>query len=137
MTTVSFWSPFIRSGTQSLLFHGTNRACLLGENDQNVLLCGLPKCSLCTILRESFDVNKCGEYLGFISSHHSYSCHETGRKHKFSRLVITSNLSLVSFTQPQPPHFLLQGSELAYIPQLAPPVNLFKFPSEIPLLIHL
>ncbi|KAI0925692.1 hypothetical protein AcV5_008363 [Taiwanofungus camphoratus] len=52
---------------EHFLFHGTNRACLLGETSQNVVLCNLPECYLCAILRESFDVERCGY------------------KHKFSR----------------------------------------------------
>jgi len=59
-STTSFWSPFVGAGAESLLFHGTNRACLLGENPKNVLLCKLSGCSLCTIIRESYDLNKCG-----------------------------------------------------------------------------
>ncbi|KAH7913781.1 ADP-ribosylation [Hygrophoropsis aurantiaca] len=49
-----------RSGNEKLLFHGTNRACLLGEKPNNVLLCGLRECYLCSILRTSFDITKCG-----------------------------------------------------------------------------
>ncbi|OJA08490.1 hypothetical protein AZE42_02844 [Rhizopogon vesiculosus] len=48
------------TGNEKLLFHGTNRACLLGESSSNVLLCGLKECYLCSILRASFDVKKCG-----------------------------------------------------------------------------
>jgi len=59
-----YWSPFIRKGAQSLLFHGTNRACLLGENSNHMSLCNLSKCSLCSIIRRSFDISKCG------SKHH-------------------------------------------------------------------
>ncbi|KAH7925823.1 ADP-ribosylation [Leucogyrophana mollusca] len=49
-----------RSGNEKLLFHGTNRACLIGEKPNNVILCSLRECYLCSILRSSFDVNKCG-----------------------------------------------------------------------------
>jgi len=42
------------------LFHGTFRACALGETEDNVRLCRLERCSLCSIIRSSFDVNLCG-----------------------------------------------------------------------------
>jgi hypothetical protein len=51
------------AGNEKLLFHGTNRACLLGESSRNILLCGLKECYLCSILRASFDVKKCGKAL--------------------------------------------------------------------------
>lgn len=52
-------------GNEQLLFHGTDRACLLGETRNNVLLCSLQKCSLCSILRTSFDVTRCGSKNAF------------------------------------------------------------------------
>ncbi|KAL4075066.1 hypothetical protein V8B97DRAFT_1949297 [Scleroderma yunnanense] len=54
-----------KRGNERLLFHGTNRACLLGETGNNVLLCSLRDCSLCSILRTSFDVTKCGSKNAF------------------------------------------------------------------------
>ncbi|KAG1743479.1 ADP-ribosylation [Suillus lakei] len=54
-----------KAGNEKLLFHGTNRACLLGESSRNVLLCGLKECYLCSILRASFDVKKCGSKNAF------------------------------------------------------------------------
>ncbi|KAF9243538.1 ADP-ribosylation [Melanogaster broomeanus] len=50
-----------KRGNEKLLFHGTNRACLLGESSGNVVLCSLKQCYLCSILRGSFDVSKCGK----------------------------------------------------------------------------
>lgn len=54
-----------RRGNEHLLFHGTNRACLLGEIGNNVVLCSLQDCSLCSILRTSFDVKRCGSKNAF------------------------------------------------------------------------
>ncbi|KAG8213141.1 ADP-ribosylation [Butyriboletus roseoflavus] len=54
-----------KRGNEKLLFHGTNRACLLGESSASVLLCGLKQCYLCSILRSSFDVSKCGSKNSF------------------------------------------------------------------------
>jgi len=53
--------------TSGLFFHGTNRACTLGDTKIKDELCTKNKCSLCAIIRDSFDVEK------------------TGSKHKFSR----------------------------------------------------
>lgn len=52
-------------GNEHFLFHGTNRACLLGENRNNVVLCSLQNCSLCSILRTSFEVKRCGSKNAF------------------------------------------------------------------------
>ncbi|KAF8134894.1 ADP-ribosylation [Boletus edulis] len=54
-----------KRGNEKLLFHGTNRACLLGESSGSVLLCDLKECYLCSIVRSSFDVNKCGAKNSF------------------------------------------------------------------------
>ncbi|EIW79344.1 ADP-ribosylation [Coniophora puteana RWD-64-598 SS2] len=54
-----------KDANEKLLFHGTNRACLLGESRDNVLLCPLKSCYLCSILRSSFDVKKCGQKNSF------------------------------------------------------------------------
>lgn len=48
---------------ESLLFHGTKRACLLGEDANNLRLCSLKKCAACSIIRSSFDIGKCGKFL--------------------------------------------------------------------------
>ncbi|KAF9440535.1 ADP-ribosylation [Macrolepiota fuliginosa MF-IS2] len=48
------------SPNEQLLFHGTNRVCSLGEDNTSTHLCQLPECHLCCIIRNSFDVKKCG-----------------------------------------------------------------------------
>ena len=55
-----------KPGNETLLFHGTNRACLLGESSDSVLLCGLEECYLCSIVRNSFDVSKCGKSIRLL-----------------------------------------------------------------------
>ncbi|EAU83114.1 hypothetical protein CC1G_11640 [Coprinopsis cinerea okayama7 len=45
---------------EQLLFHGTTRCCLLGEDSRSTRLCSLPECNLCCIIRMSFNVKKCG-----------------------------------------------------------------------------
>jgi hypothetical protein len=44
-----------------ILFHGTRRACYIGQNDQFLKPCSRHQCNLCCILRESFDVEKSGQ----------------------------------------------------------------------------
>jgi len=53
--------------TSGMFFHGTNRACTLGDNRTEDELCSKKDCSLCAIIRDSYDVGK------------------TGSKHNFSR----------------------------------------------------
>ncbi|KAF9479968.1 ADP-ribosylation [Pholiota conissans] len=58
-------SPSLRSrtknpGNEQFLFHGTNRYCRLAEDLTRVRLCNFSKCHLCSIIRNSFDVERCG-----------------------------------------------------------------------------
>lgn len=53
------------SGVEHLLFHGTSRACALGEAEDSVRLCRLPQCGLCSIIRSSFDIKLCGTKRNF------------------------------------------------------------------------
>ncbi|KLO15231.1 ADP-ribosylation [Schizopora paradoxa] len=53
------------SATECLLFHGTTRACLVGEDDAISGICNLPRCSLCRIIENSFDVKFCGSQHKF------------------------------------------------------------------------
>ncbi|KAJ7067356.1 hypothetical protein C8F01DRAFT_1247736 [Mycena amicta] len=51
-----------RHANEQLLFHGTSRGCLLGDEKKGgTQLCDLPECLMCAILRNSFDVSKCGK----------------------------------------------------------------------------
>ncbi|KAJ7196837.1 hypothetical protein GGX14DRAFT_375791, partial [Mycena pura] len=52
-----------RHANEQLLFHGTSRGCLLGDEGKRARLCNLAECFLCCILRNSFDIAKCGECL--------------------------------------------------------------------------
>ncbi|RDB29281.1 hypothetical protein Hypma_014876 [Hypsizygus marmoreus] len=45
-------------GNEKLLFHGTNRCCLLAEDSGRTRLCELPECHLCRIVGNSFDIGK-------------------------------------------------------------------------------
>ncbi|KAH0833183.1 ADP-ribosylation [Lanmaoa asiatica] len=72
-----------KRGNEKLLFHGTNRACLLGESSASVLLCGLQQCYLCSIVRSSFDVSKCGRSIRSLSLPALISL--SGSKNSFKR----------------------------------------------------
>ncbi|KAH8112657.1 hypothetical protein DFH11DRAFT_467559 [Phellopilus nigrolimitatus] len=50
---------------ESLLFHGTTRACLLGEDETHDDICLSPCCSLCRIIQSSFDIKNCGSNCQF------------------------------------------------------------------------
>lgn len=74
-------SPSVKTAgkieVESLLFHGTRRACLLGEDVNNVRLCALNSCSLCSIIRSSFDIDKCGskhKFMRFGQGIYTTSC---------------------------------------------------------------
>jgi len=47
-------------GNEQFLFHGTNRFCRLGEHNSLIQPCSLPTCNLCSIIRDSFDMKRCG-----------------------------------------------------------------------------
>ena len=53
--------------TSGLFFHGTDRACALGDTRIKDELCTKKKCSLCAIIRDSFDVERTG-ICGFLNS---------------------------------------------------------------------
>jgi len=54
-------------GNETFLFHGSNRACFVGEGDNCAQLCSFADCGICSIVQYSFDIKK------------------TGSKHKFQR----------------------------------------------------
>ncbi|KAH6913472.1 hypothetical protein BKA70DRAFT_723172 [Coprinopsis sp. MPI-PUGE-AT-0042] len=45
---------------EQLLFHGTTRRCLLGDDPRSIRPCDLPLCSLCSVIRKSYEVKMCG-----------------------------------------------------------------------------
>ncbi|KAF8176128.1 hypothetical protein K438DRAFT_1847013 [Mycena galopus ATCC 62051] len=50
-----------RYANEQLLFHGTSRSCLLGDEKTRTDLCKNTGCLLCAVIRNSFDVSKCGK----------------------------------------------------------------------------
>ncbi len=97
-------SPALRNLTKNpaneqYLFHGTNRYCRLVEDGSRLRLCNLSKCHLCSILRDSFDVSRCGEFFSteWPIQKNAISPHVVvGSKHKFRRFgtgIYTSTCS--------------------------------------------
>ncbi|KAF7374358.1 PARP catalytic domain-containing protein [Mycena sanguinolenta] len=50
-----------RHANEQLLFHGTSRSCLLGDEKSRTQLCKIAGCLLCSVIRNSFDISKCGK----------------------------------------------------------------------------
>ena len=101
-------SPVLRNRTdnppnEQLLFHGTNRFCSLGEDASKVRLCHLSKCRLCSVIRNSFDLKKCGSQLTFV---HSFR--------KLIHALQVQNTSSVGLVPEYIPHRVLQVSDLLY-----------------------
>ena len=55
-------------GNEKFLFHGTRRACLVGEDGRNASLCSSADCNLCSIIKDSFDITRSGMGLVLTSS---------------------------------------------------------------------
>ncbi|KAJ7081842.1 hypothetical protein B0H15DRAFT_447957 [Mycena belliarum] len=50
-----------RYANEQLLFHGTNQRCLLGDGKQRPRPCDIAECLLCSVLRNSFEVENSGK----------------------------------------------------------------------------
>ncbi|CAK5271842.1 unnamed protein product [Mycena citricolor] len=70
-------SHVARHANEQLLFHGTARSCLLGDQRAKAQLCELDACLLCSVLRDSFDTSQCGKrhkFRRFGSGIYTTSC---------------------------------------------------------------
>src|ERR1700729_282309 len=47
-------------GNEDFLFHGTRRACLVGEDGRQARPCSSKNCFLCSIIQHSFDISRSG-----------------------------------------------------------------------------
>ncbi|KAJ7240704.1 hypothetical protein C8J57DRAFT_1085612, partial [Mycena rebaudengoi] len=61
-----------RDANEQLLFHGTIRSCLLGDEKRGTQLCKISGCLLCSVIRNSFDVSKCGECHSILITIHKF-----------------------------------------------------------------
>ncbi|KAG8221370.1 hypothetical protein J3R82DRAFT_1542 [Butyriboletus roseoflavus] len=84
-------------GNEKFLFHGTNRACMLGESPSTVLLCCRKQCSLCSILRTSLTVSKCGKLFKIFSSHPFVLKRLQGTKNAFKRYAKVLDVNLLRY----------------------------------------
>ncbi|KAF8072197.1 hypothetical protein FPV67DRAFT_925696 [Lyophyllum atratum] len=101
-------SPSVRlhpnSRIEKLLFHGTNRRCLLAEDKHRLRLCELFDCHLCQIVGASFDIGKCGtkhQFRRFGTGIYSTSCSSkaddyvlNGGKKSTYRIMVASRVTV-------------------------------------------
>ncbi len=73
--------------TSGLFFHGTDRACTLGDTRVKDVLCNKKECSLCMVIRHSFDIERTGVWLPglVLISDLVIDIILVGTKHRFSR----------------------------------------------------
>jgi len=77
-TVQASMSPKAFRGNETFLFHGSTRACLVGEGDDCTRLCSSVECGICSIVQYSLDIAR------------------SGSKHKFQRFgagIYTSSCS--------------------------------------------
>ncbi|CCM01087.1 uncharacterized protein FIBRA_03135 [Fibroporia radiculosa] len=55
----------LSNGNSRRRWHGTSRSCLLGDNEYNQDLCSARDCSLCSIIRSSFELAQAGNNTNF------------------------------------------------------------------------
>jgi hypothetical protein len=55
-------STYRNGGRYKRLYHGTSRACHIGESGNDLKLCYDSDCGTCSILRESFKLKYAGEF---------------------------------------------------------------------------
>ncbi|TFK27461.1 ADP-ribosylation [Coprinopsis marcescibilis] len=82
---------------EHLLFHGTTRSCLLGEDGRSTRLCNLPLCSLCCVIRNSFSIDKCGSkhrFKRFGTGIYTTSCSSKADDYT-ANIEQTSNLRVI------------------------------------------
>ncbi|KAA1474712.1 ADP-ribosylation [Dentipellis sp. KUC8613] len=84
-----------RVGFEYFHFHGTNRACMLGET--GITPCTLPQCSLCSIIRNSFKIEKSGTKNGFQRFGRGiYSTPVSSKADDYTKNLATYDTPLVS-----------------------------------------
>ncbi|KAK0205008.1 hypothetical protein DFS33DRAFT_722745 [Desarmillaria ectypa] len=95
--------PNLTAGNEKRRWHGTKKDCSLGDpnSKQGTALCNAPSCSLCSIIRESFNINQWGKNTGWgrfgkgiytsaTSSKANDYIHNTG--HSDYRAVLLNNV---------------------------------------------
>jgi len=96
----NFQSQGMSAGNQCRRWHGTTRACTLGDDPKNAKLCGQSGCALCNILKTSFNlsfvsgVNKFGSGI-YASSTSAKADDYSNNKVKSPNKVIMLNKVVV------------------------------------------
>ncbi|KAF8808949.1 hypothetical protein BYT27DRAFT_7188486 [Phlegmacium glaucopus] len=88
-------------GNTQMMFHGTKRACSIGENPKNVVCCTRNDCNLCCILRGSYNIERAkgarmfgpGIYSSLVSSKADIYATNADRYVK-NRVMIINQVSL-------------------------------------------
>ncbi|KAF9783095.1 hypothetical protein BJ322DRAFT_1008547 [Thelephora terrestris] len=82
------------AGNQQRRWHGTNRECGLGENGRNSF-CYSAQCSLCCIIRASFDLTHSGKKSGSSFGHGIYTSSTSSNSNGYSKNLTASTLKAV------------------------------------------
>jgi len=82
------------SGNQQRRWHGTNRECGLGENGRNSF-CYSAQCSLCCIIRTSFDLSHAGKKSGWMLGRGIYTSSTSSNSDGYSQNLTASPFKAV------------------------------------------
>jgi len=85
----------LSSGNQLRRWHGTTRNCNIGDNGRTSL-CHSPQCSLCSIIRNSFDMAHVGKKTGWGRFGAGIYTSSTSSKFVGYSPVVTTVLTLVA-----------------------------------------
>jgi len=111
-------SPSLRNRTKNpvneqLLFHGTNRYCRLAEDSTRTRLCQSSKCYLCCVIRNSFEVKRCGtknRFRRFGTGIYTTACSSS----KLPQILF-SVLPLIRFFDLEADDYTNNGDELSQL----------------------
>lgn len=70
------------AGNEQIRWHGSHRRCLVGDKNRTKL-CKHPECSLCCIIRSSFDIAKAGKKWQRFGKGH-YTSATSSKAHSYS-----------------------------------------------------
>ncbi|KAF9646701.1 ADP-ribosylation, partial [Thelephora ganbajun] len=85
-----FTAMGLTSGNQQRQWHGTNRACRVGDPHQT-FLCYSPQCALCSIIRTSFDIARSKEKTGWGRFGNGiYTSSTSSKSNDYSKNIVPS-----------------------------------------------
>ncbi|KII92751.1 hypothetical protein PLICRDRAFT_172803 [Plicaturopsis crispa FD-325 SS-3] len=81
------------AGNENRRWHGTRRECTLGDNGQMTQFCSSPTCSLCCIIKTSFDLSLFGKKTGWGRFGKGiYTSSTSSKSNDYAQNKATSNL---------------------------------------------